>query len=107
MSAADLVLFSILGGTALLLYGVRMVGDGLQRAAGTRLRHLLSTLTGNRFKALLSSIFVAIQGRLLGALELFSGFVVVLATMIWLSLGFQILLLGAAWVRVRQAAVRS
>ena len=53
MTPADLVLFSILGGTALLLYGVRMVGEGLQRAAGTRLRHLLSTLTGNRFKALL------------------------------------------------------
>src|SRR5512140_3023670 len=53
MTAADLVLFSILGGTALLLYGVRLVGEGLQRAAGTRLRHLLSTLTGNRLKALL------------------------------------------------------
>jgi phosphate:Na+ symporter len=52
MTAADLVLFSLLGGTALLLYGVRLVGEGLQRAAGTRLRHVLSTLTGNRFKAL-------------------------------------------------------
>lgn len=52
--------------------------------------------------ALLSNLFVFLQGRLLGALELFSGFVVVLATMIWLSLGFQLLLLGAAWVRVRQ-----
>lgn len=53
MTPADLVLFSILGGTALLLYGVRLVGEGLQRAAGTRLRHVLSTLTGNRFKGLL------------------------------------------------------
>ncbi|HEX9505620.1 MAG TPA: Na/Pi symporter, partial [Acidimicrobiia bacterium] len=53
MTPADLVLFSILGGTALLLYGVRLVGEGLQRAAGTRLRHLLSTLTGNRLKSLL------------------------------------------------------
>src|SRR6266850_2584708 len=53
MTSADLVLFSILGGTALLLYGVRLVGEGLQLAAGTRLRHLLSTLTGNRLKALL------------------------------------------------------
>src|ERR671937_3237080 len=52
MTSADLVLFAILGGTALLLYGVRLVGEGLQRAAGTRLRHLLSTLTGNRLKAL-------------------------------------------------------
>jgi phosphate:Na+ symporter len=53
MSDANLVLFSLLGGTALLLYGVRFVGEGLQRAAGTRLRHILSTLTGNRLKSLL------------------------------------------------------
>src|SRR5919108_4104353 len=49
---ANLVLFALFGGTALLLYGVRFVGEGLQRAAGTRLRHILSTLTGNRLKAL-------------------------------------------------------
>src|SRR5436189_1746336 len=53
VSDANLVLFSLLGGTALLLYGVRFVGDGLQRAAGTRLRHILSTLTGYRLRALL------------------------------------------------------
>ena len=52
MNDANLVLFALLGGTALLLYGVRLVGEGLQRAAGTRLRHILSTLTGNRLKAL-------------------------------------------------------
>src|SRR5260221_5800509 len=53
MSEANLVLFALLGGTALLLFGVRLVGEGLQRAAGTRLRHVLSTLTGDRFRALL------------------------------------------------------
>ncbi|HEX9494150.1 MAG TPA: Na/Pi cotransporter family protein, partial [Candidatus Limnocylindria bacterium] len=53
MSEANLVLFALLGGTALLLYGVRLVGEGLQRAAGTRLRAVLSTLTGDRFRALL------------------------------------------------------
>ena len=53
MSQGDVVLFSLLGGTALLLYGVRLVGEGLQRAAGTRLRRILATLTGNRIKALL------------------------------------------------------
>jgi phosphate:Na+ symporter len=53
VSEANLVLFALLGGTALLLYGVRLVGEGLQRAAGTRLRHVLSTLTGDRFRALL------------------------------------------------------
>jgi len=53
VSEANLVLFALLGGTALLLFGVRFVGEGLQRAAGTRLRHVLSTLTGDRFRALL------------------------------------------------------
>ncbi len=52
MSEANQVLFALLGGTALLLYGVRLVGEGLQRAAGSRLRHVLSTLTGDRFRAL-------------------------------------------------------
>ena len=52
MTDTDRVLFALLGGTALLLFGVRLVGEGLQRAAGTRLRHILSTLSGNRLKAL-------------------------------------------------------
>ena len=52
MSEPNLVLISLVGGTALLLYGVRLVGEGLQRAAGTRLRHILQTLSGNRLKAL-------------------------------------------------------
>src|SRR3954470_9179890 len=51
MSAANLVLFSLLGGTALLLYGVRLVGEGLQRAAGSGLRHGPSTLAGNRIRS--------------------------------------------------------
>jgi len=52
VSDANLVLFSLLGGTALLLYGVRLVGEGLQRAAGARLRHVLASLSGDRFRAL-------------------------------------------------------
>lgn len=53
MSDPNFVLISLLGGTALLLYGVRLVGEGLQRAAGTRLRYFLQTLSGNRLRALL------------------------------------------------------
>lgn len=52
MDAGSVVLFSVLGGTALLLYGMRLVGEGLQRAAGTRLRLILSTFSGNRLKSL-------------------------------------------------------
>src|SRR6266508_717664 len=49
-----------------------------------------------------TNAFVLIQARLVGSLELFSGFAFVLATMIWLSIGFQVLLLGAAWTHVRE-----
>ena len=52
MTDPNTVLFAMLGGTALLLYGVRLVGEGLQRAAGTRLRQILQGLSGNRLKAL-------------------------------------------------------
>jgi phosphate:Na+ symporter len=39
---------------ALLLYGIRLSGDGLQRAAGSHLRHLLTGLARNRVVALFS-----------------------------------------------------
>jgi len=52
--------------------------------------------------SLFTSLFVQVQARLLGSLELLTEFVGVLATMIWLSIGFQILLIGGAWVRVRE-----
>ena len=48
-----------------------------------------------------TSAFVLVQARLVGALELFSGFAVVLTTMIWLSIAFQMLLIAAAWTAVR------
>ncbi|OGP24212.1 MAG: hypothetical protein A2X99_09620 [Deltaproteobacteria bacterium GWB2_55_19] len=36
----------------LILYGMRLAGEGLQRAAGARLRSFLITATSNRFKSL-------------------------------------------------------
>ena len=45
------VIVGLLGGTALLLYGVRLGGEGLQRAAGTRLRAVLQSLSGTRLRA--------------------------------------------------------
>ena len=52
MNEGNAVLIALLGGTALLLYGVRLVGEGLQRAAGSRLRSILQTMSGDRFRAL-------------------------------------------------------
>lgn len=41
------VLFGMLGGLGLFIYGMQLMGDGLQRAAGDRLRRILEALTTN------------------------------------------------------------
>jgi phosphate:Na+ symporter len=51
-------LLALFGGMALLLYGIQLVGEGFQRAAGGRLRYLLTHLTRNRFAAVLSGALV-------------------------------------------------
>ena len=52
------VLVAMFGGMALLLYGIRLSGDSLQRAAGGRLRHLLTGLARNRLMAVFSGAAV-------------------------------------------------
>ena len=52
------VLIAMFGGMALLLYGIRLSGDSLQRAAGGRLRHLLTGLSRHRLMAVLSGATV-------------------------------------------------
>ena len=44
-SLADMTLLALFGGLALLLYGMQLIGEGLQRAAGGHLRHLLTSMT--------------------------------------------------------------
>ena len=43
------IVISFVGGIALLLYGIRLAGEGLQKAAGGRLRAILTSLTRNRY----------------------------------------------------------
>jgi phosphate:Na+ symporter len=52
------VLLALFGGMALLLYGIRLSGDSLQRAAGGRLRHLLTGLARSRLLAVASGALV-------------------------------------------------
>jgi phosphate:Na+ symporter len=54
------MLFSLFGGMAILLYGMRLAGEGLQRAAGARLRTIVSSLTKNRFLGLGIGIIVTV-----------------------------------------------
>jgi phosphate:Na+ symporter len=53
-----IVLLALLGGTALLLYGIRLSGEALQRATGARLRQLLTGLSRHRLLAVLSGALV-------------------------------------------------
>ncbi|MBI4609688.1 MAG: Na/Pi cotransporter family protein [Candidatus Rokubacteria bacterium] len=53
-----MVILALFGGMALLLYGIQLTGEGLQRAAGGRLRTLLTGLTRNRLTAVLSGALV-------------------------------------------------
>jgi len=41
-----IILFGLLGGLALFLYGMFTMGEGLQKAAGDRMRRILEVLTG-------------------------------------------------------------
>ena len=41
--------FSLFGGLALFLYGMQMMSDGLEAAAGNKMKEILEKLTANRF----------------------------------------------------------
>ncbi|MBQ3573304.1 MAG: Na/Pi cotransporter family protein [Clostridia bacterium] len=43
------LLLGLLGGLALFLYGMQMMSDGLEAAAGNRMKRILEKLTSNRF----------------------------------------------------------
>lgn len=47
------MIFSLLGGLGLFVYGMKLMGDGLQKAAGEKLKRLLEILTSNKFFAVL------------------------------------------------------
>lgn len=47
------LILGLLGGLALFLYGMQMMSDGLEKAAGDRLKSILEKLTSNRFLGVL------------------------------------------------------
>lgn len=52
------VIFKLLGSLALLMFGMKSMSDALQKMAGPQLRHVLGTMTTNRFTGLLVGVFV-------------------------------------------------
>lgn len=48
----------IVGALALLIYGMKVMSEALQKMAGSQLRHILGAMTTNRFTGLLTGMFV-------------------------------------------------
>jgi len=46
------LVFSIIGGLGLFIFGIKIMGDGLKKVAGERLREILAHLTNKRFVGL-------------------------------------------------------
>ncbi len=58
MSAANII--TLLGGLGAFLFGMKYMGDGLEMAAGSRMKDLLEKLTRNRFLGFLLGAFVTV-----------------------------------------------
>jgi phosphate:Na+ symporter len=52
------ILFRLGGGLCLFLYGMKVMSDGVQQAAGDRMQRALNFMTGNRFVAVLTGFVV-------------------------------------------------
>lgn len=54
------IIIPSLGGLGLFIYGMNLMGDALERAAGSRLRKILSFLTRNKLMGILMGIIVTV-----------------------------------------------
>ena len=53
-----MISFRLLGSLALLMFGMKLMSETLQKMAGPQLRHVLGAMTTNRFTGMLTGIFV-------------------------------------------------
>ncbi|WP_179106510.1 Na/Pi cotransporter family protein [Terribacillus halophilus] len=54
------LIFSFIGGLGIFLFGIKSMGDGLQRSAGDKLRDILDKLTTNPIMGVLAGILVTV-----------------------------------------------
>ncbi|SFK27148.1 phosphate:Na+ symporter [Marinilactibacillus piezotolerans] len=54
------IIFQFLGGLGIFLFGLKYMGDGLQRSAGDNLRDILNKFTSTPFRAVLAGIVVTV-----------------------------------------------
>lgn len=53
-----LQIFTLLGALGMFLYGMNIMSEGLQKAAGDRLRRFLEAMTSNRFKSVTTGLTI-------------------------------------------------
>ncbi len=58
MSYSILDLLCLIGAVCLFLYGMKVMSEGLQKAAGDRLRNILSAMTRNRFTGTMTGMII-------------------------------------------------
>lgn len=54
------LIFEFIGGLGIFLFGIKYMGDGLQKSAGDKLRDILDRFTTNPFMGVLAGIIVTI-----------------------------------------------
>ena len=52
------IFFQILGSLALLIYGMKVMSEALQKMAGSQLRHILGAMTTNRLTGMFTGTFI-------------------------------------------------
>ncbi len=95
----------LIGSVALLMYGMKVMSEGLQKMAGSRLRNVLSTMTTNRFTGILTGAFIttAIQSSTactVMTVSFVSAGLLTLAQAISVIMGANIGTTATAWIMV-------
>ena len=88
-------LLSLLGGLALFLYGMHMMSNGLEAAAGNRMKSILEKLTSNRIKGVLvGAVITAVIQSSSATTVMLVGFVnsglMTLSQAVWVIMGANI-----------------
>ena len=50
--------FEICGGLGLFIFGIKQLSDSLQKASSSSIRNILSSITKNRFRGILSGTLI-------------------------------------------------
>ncbi|MDD7416886.1 MAG: Na/Pi cotransporter family protein [Treponemataceae bacterium] len=53
-----MIILKLIGSLGILLYGMRLMSDGIQKSSGERLQRTLSVMAGNRFVGLFTGMFI-------------------------------------------------